>query len=655
MTIRRTLPALALCLALTPSMLQGAGSAAGSKTGSKAGLPEGVSPLSAEQERHVRELLKAAETHRGLAAKRPVLSGTVEEEKLKGRIAEALREEMPPEQLAAIEAALEAFGLIPESLDLASYYPELLTSQVAGYYDPARGYLSLVRRGGGILGPGGAEKAGIEPQRVEDMILVHELTHALQDQHFGLAAFTKGEPISDAAAARLALVEGDATLTMMGYLVGAPVDSLPGVEKLLTSLADDAGGMSGAALDLPGSQELSEAPAYFRDSLLFSYFQGYAFAVAVRQKGGQALLDHAFRKDPPRSTEQILHPEKWLGRRDNPVTFVWPDLARELPGATRIAEGDLGELGIKILLREALGDAARATAAAEGWGGDRFAVYSLKKRGEKEGSRLLAWITEWDSEADAAEMEAAIRGLGAGWQAERPSPRRVVVLHGEIAPERLGALRERLAKAEAKRPENRDLDLPALGISPPEAGSAAKLLESPLIQEQLRKVREQPVPPGTVSPDGRSYTNPALGVSLTLPESRSGWRLDPRPPAPLSLAIGSPDGAGQIVVAQQTLPAPLTAEVVLPMVAGGVKASLPGYASLGSSRVEAPGGEAWQEERFEAEPPAGRKVRGLIRVWTRGTSMVFATFVVPADLWPQHERAAREILDRLAVGEPAAP
>lgn len=641
---RTTLLALALCLTLPPAL----------RAAGPPGLPQGVAPLSADQEGHVRELLKSAETHRGLRAKRPVLSGIVEEEKLKGRISEALREEMPPEQLAAIEAALEAFGLIPESLDLASYYPELLTSQVAGYYDPARGYLSLVRRGGSILGPGGAEKVGVEPQRVEDMILVHELTHALQDQHFDLEAFTKGEPISDAAAARLALVEGDATLTMMGYLVGAPVDSLPGVEKLLTSMADDPQAMAGAALELPGSQELSEAPAYFRDSLLFSYFQGYAFAAAVRQKGGQALLDHAFRKDPPRSTEQILHPEKWLGRRDDPVTFVWPDLTRELPGGTRIAEGDLGELAIKILLREALGELTRATAAAEGWGGDRFAVYSFRKKAGGEG-RLLAWITEWDSENDATEMEAAIRGLGAGWRAERPSPRRVVVLRGaleEIAPERLEALRKRLATAEARRPENRDLDLPALGIKPGEAGSSAKLLESPLIQEQLRKVREQPVPPGTVSPDGLSYTNPALGVSLTLPESRSGWRLDPRPPAPLSLAIGSPDGAGQIVVAQQTLPAPLAAELILPMVAGGVKASLPGYASLGSGRVEAPGGQTWEEERFEAEPPAGRKVRGLIRVWTRGNSMVFATFVVPADLWPQHERAAREILDRLAVGEP---
>lgn len=645
---RTTRLALALCLSLTP-VLHAA------EPGK--GLPEGVAPLSPDQEKHVRELLKSAETHRGLTAKRPVVSGIVQEEKLKGRITEALREGMPPEQLAAIEAALEAFGLIPESLDLSSYYPELLTSQVAGYYDPARGYLSLVRRGDSILGPGGAEKAGLEPQRVEDMILVHELTHALQDQHFDLKAFTHGEPISDAAAARLALVEGDATLTMMGYLVGAPVDSLPGVEKLLTSMADDAGGMGNAALDLPGSQELAEAPPYFRDSLLFSYFQGYGFAVAVRQKGGQALLDHAFRKDPPRSTEQILHPEKWLGRRDDPVTFVWPDLTRELPGATRIAEGDLGELGIKILLRDALEDAARAnlaataTTAAEGWGGDRFAVYSLKKKEGGE-SRLLAWITEWDSEADAAEMEAAIRGLGAGWRVERPSPRRVVVLRGEIPANRLNALRDRLGKAEARRPENRDLDLPALGIKPEDGSSSAKLLESPLIQEQLRKVREQPVPPGTVSADGRSYTNRALGVSLTLPESRSGWRLDPKPPAPLSLAIGSPDGAGQIVVAQQTLPAPLAAELILPMVAGGVKASLPGYASLGGGRVEAPGGQTWQEESFEAEPPAGRKVRGLIRVWTRGTSMVFATFVVPADLWPQHERAAREILDRLAVGEP---
>lgn len=360
------------------------------------GLPEGVAPLEDAAARRLAELLQDAEKLRGLKARRPIPAGVVEEKDLPAKIAEAFRQDLPPERLKAAEVGLKAFGLLPESLDLASYLPELLASQVAGYYDPERHYLSVVRRG-----------AGGEPEAMEEMVLVHELTHALQDQAFDLESFEAGDPLSDEDAARTALVEGDASVVMFDFLTAEPAES-----------------GRGPAPETQGDKELAAAPAWLRETMEFSYVEGMLFCSSVRKKGGQELLDRAFRDDPPRSSEQILHPEKWHTLRDDPVLLIWPDLSLVLPGARKLAEGQLGELGIRILLREANGDRSSSERAAAGWGGDRFAVY------EKDGRRLLAWITAWDSAADAGEFRSASRWLGRGWRMEEVTPRRVVVLRG---------------------------------------------------------------------------------------------------------------------------------------------------------------------------------------------------------------------------------
>jgi hypothetical protein len=393
-----------------------------------------------KQERRLNELLHQAETWRGLRAKRRVGSRTLEEKELAGEVAAAIREDMPAGVLRSMEVSLKAFGLIPESLDLAVFLPQLLTQEIAGYYDPEKKALSLIRREGGVLGG----EAGLEARSAEDMVLIHELTHALQDQHFDLAKFTKTDPMSDASTARQALVEGDATLTMLDALLATRVEELPNAAGLMEKTLGSSTWMSDAP-DLPGSRELAAAPPYIRETLLFSYAQGSLFCISVRKAGGQKLLDRAFRDDPPRSSEQILHPEKWHGRRDDPVAVTWPDLAPVLPGFTKSAEGEMGELTIRILLREALKDPARAETAAAGWGGDRFAVY--EKSGDPAGRRLLAWITEWDTPEDATEFAAAAQQLGAGWKVETQGPLRVVVVRGEVAAEQEGALRARLAGA----------------------------------------------------------------------------------------------------------------------------------------------------------------------------------------------------------------
>jgi hypothetical protein len=215
-----------------------------------------------------------------------------------------------------------------------------------------------------------------------------------------------------------------------------------------------------ATPDLPGAREMAAAPAWIRDTLLFSYLQGSVFCLSARHRGGQPLLDYAFKTDPPRSTEQILHPEKWHTRRDDPVVLRFPDLAAELPGYRKAAEGEMGELSLRIFLRQELKDQEAALAAAAGWGGDRFAVYE-----QKAGARLVVWITEWDGEADAGEFRAALRSLG-GWRVEAAGPSRVLALRGALPEERWTGARARLAAVTAERPANRDIDLQAIGAAP---------------------------------------------------------------------------------------------------------------------------------------------------------------------------------------------
>jgi len=384
----------------------------------------------------------------------PVPAGTLAEPELRRKMSESVGEDLSPGQIKAIEIGAKAFGLIPETMDLTSYLPELLTSQVAGFYDPERRYMALVRRDGSGPTKERQEEDAEGAPDPEDVVIVHELTHALQDQHFDLKTFEKMDPMSDASTAREALAEGDATLTMMSYMAGKNVETLPGMAEAMASAFADPSLMSGA--DVPGGDLLSKAPAWIRDSLLFSYVHGFAFCLDVRRAGGQKLLDLAFTADPPRSSEQILHPAKWHGpRRDDPIVLPWPDLSDLLPGWAKVSEGETGEATIQSLLRERSRDRRQAETAAAGWGGDRFAVY------EKAGRRLLVWWTEWDRDTDAREFEKAARKLGSGWRVEALSPRRVLVTRWDAAlsKEQRKTLRGRIAAAQAVPPANRPINL----------------------------------------------------------------------------------------------------------------------------------------------------------------------------------------------------
>ncbi|HXO40615.1 MAG TPA: hypothetical protein VN999_04135, partial [Thermoanaerobaculia bacterium] len=439
--------------------------------------PGGIEHPAADLAQRLPELSGVVEEYRGLRFEHPVAMHTV----TRGELGEQLAARLEIGNLSAfgdverLEIGLKAFGLIPQSINLRDNYPQAIAAGLAGAYDWHDKALFLVTGPETLFGDAYSQRHGVVvAARIREGLLIHELTHAVQDQHFAMAKLAAGGAWSDAAMARLALVEGDATLVMLADMVGTPPGEIPRVSLLLRHMLDHPEQFSAMAPGVPGAAGPADEPAWFKETTAFAYLQGASFCAAVLERGGQRLLDHAFSADPPRSTEQILHPNKWLGQRDDPVAIAWPELRAELPGYLKAAEGQLGELGIKILLRQGLHDPQRAAAAAAGWGGDRFAVYqrpilsaaaaagraaggpgAAAKAEVRDGAEMvLAWITDWDDEDDAAGFAAAAGELGVGWSVERTAARRVVLLRGSLTAAERAALTAKLAKAPAEAGAN---------------------------------------------------------------------------------------------------------------------------------------------------------------------------------------------------------
>lgn len=600
-------------------------------------LPPGTTPLPPESAKHVQELLQVAEKYRGLKALRSVPAGSTSPRKLKARIRESMPKDLPPEDLKALEISLKAFSLIPETMDLGRYLPELMSSQVAGFYDPDVKSMTLVD---GSLGAKGKEEKAAN----EDMVLVHELTHALQDQHFNLHRFEERDPLSDAGTAKKALVEGDATLTMIDASVKMSFEAMPGADEAMASMMRDPEKLLGGDASFPGAKEMSDAPAFIRDSLIFSYFQGFSFCMSAKRVGGQVLLDYAFTTDPPRSSEQILHPEKWHTKRDDPVGLRFPDLAAELPGYRKAAEGEMGELGLRLLFRQSLKSREQADAAAAGWGGDRFAVY------EKGGGRLVVWITEWDSEADAGEFRSALQGV-AGWRVEASGPTRVLAVRGSLPDETWGKVRTRLAAVTAERPANQGIDLKAIGAKPTELDEESlKTLKENFDAEGADDLKKEKAA-GVRGEDGRSYANPLLGFSIRIPEPLQGWKLKTKIADPESLlTIADPETAIYISVGYQPLPADVPASSMSGMVELGIKAVVPGYKKVREEEGERPGyrfKDLWFTVTVD-----GTELNGVLRVVGRPSQAFYIIAMGKVEPWEKLRPSALSVLDTFTLFEP---
>jgi hypothetical protein len=320
---------------------------------------------------HVSEL-------RGLEPQRPVTRTLFTRPELEAYLIRELEEDMTPQEarLAVIEMA--AFDLLPLDTDLWQLMVSLYTEQIAGFYDTDAD-LFVVIADDGEFGP------------LDKIVYAHEFVHVLQDQAFGLDALDPGDANDDASLALKALVEGDATLTMQLYALQALE---PG--ELYQALSE--------SMNVP-TEVLESAPAAIVAQMNFPYEAGLAFVQFLYQEGGFAAVDRAF-ADPPQSTEQVLHPERYLAG-EPPQVVSLPPLTDTLgAGWEHVAGNVLGEFGLQLYLGVHLDDRL-AAAAADGWGGDRYVVHTHP---ETDGIVMVLKVA-WDTEPEAAEFMRAYRSF----------------------------------------------------------------------------------------------------------------------------------------------------------------------------------------------------------------------------------------------------
>jgi hypothetical protein len=317
-------------------------------------------------------VLKETSEVRQLPILRPVKSGAQTRDEIERMLIKNMDEDTTPEELHASEITLKKLGMIPADMQLRSFIISLLTEQVAGYYDPKAQQFYL------------ADWIDLDGQKP---VMAHELTHALQDQHYNLRRFDKWpKGDADAELAAHSLIEGDATLLMQFYIMRNPLRALAFLKSIEQSGA--------------GSSELIEkAPRVMRESLLFPYQQGLEFATQLHKRGGWKQLSLAY-AELPKSTEQILHAEKYFAR-EAPVKVELPDVASALGANWKRVDYDVnGEWTYYLILDEFLKDKPESRRAAAGWGGDRYAVYTEPKTG----AVCLMQHSVWDTPLDATEF-----------------------------------------------------------------------------------------------------------------------------------------------------------------------------------------------------------------------------------------------------------
>lgn len=349
--------------------------------GAQAPAPDaGGASAAPAADRVVADALALVEKRRELGAKGPVKGRTIERAEMVAYVQKQLAEEIPPAIVRAQSEMLFALGVVPESFDYEKSLLELMGSQLAGFYDPKQKTMFLSRD---------------LPPLEREATLAHELVHALQDQHYDLEKRIKfREDATDEQSAIHALAEGDATSAMLDHVLA--VRGLRAIDVSDEIISLEARG----AIEM--SMEAANVPSILKRSVVSPYVDGLAFVNWARRRGGWAGVDSIWR-DPPTTTEQLLHPDKHLAREQAESVPV-PSPRAAGPGEVMYRDV-LGEQSLRILFEEWM-PRRSAIESASDWAGDRLAVF-------RDGERFaLAWHVRYDSEAAAKRgAEAFARGV----------------------------------------------------------------------------------------------------------------------------------------------------------------------------------------------------------------------------------------------------
>jgi hypothetical protein len=350
------------------------------------------------------EISRQVSALRGLALLKPLQRGVLSRDEIGAKLRERIAQEFTPEEFHNEARALKRIGLLPPDVDYEKLLIDLLMEQVAGFYDPFASKLYI------------ADWLPLEMQRPA---LAHEIEHALQDQHFDLKKYaTPIKDDDDKQLAHSALVEGDGTAVMLEFqaqAMGLPVDQLPVlIEQVGKQMLQGSFG---------STPQFDKAPPFVKETLIFPYLTGLTFIESLRKGSPWTRIDEVF-KTPPESTEQVMHPEKYLNK-EHPVSIT-PTALKQLGGRKEVRRNVFGELGLKILFDLApppaaakkapapgappeLPASALAEKAAAGWGGDREVVYG--DPAAPDGTPTVVDLSVWDSESEAKEAEPVAQRL----------------------------------------------------------------------------------------------------------------------------------------------------------------------------------------------------------------------------------------------------
>lgn len=354
------------------------------------GVAAAQETISPALETHLEAIEQVTAQIRGLDALMPVEHRFPTREDVTEYLERELNIQLDDETLRRETQFYIAFDLLPADVDLREVYLNFLTSPagVAGFYDTDSKAMNVLLVGGGELGDA--------LPLLDQITYAHEFTHALQDQHFTLDTLLSPEEAAanpDAALARLSLVEGDATAVMTSYLQAAAQRNPMAALGLLAQ------GFTAGAFSIPRG-----TPPFIVTELTFPYQDGMNFVNALYQDGGWEAVNAAY-DNLPQSSEQILHPNKYLeGEAPQAVT-----LETAPPGGewTLLADRTLGEFYLRSYLDTQL-SSRDASRAAAGWGGDRYHLYY----GEATDRRAFALQIAWDTPEDADEFRFVFRLFG---------------------------------------------------------------------------------------------------------------------------------------------------------------------------------------------------------------------------------------------------
>jgi hypothetical protein len=346
--------------------------------------------------RSVDDILKFASDDTGLPIDHEVKRRLADRKEVQSYLEKGMKDDKDAKRLERSSVVLKKFGLLPRDFELGPFLVAMLKEQVAGYYDPKKKTVNILN--------------WIDAEQ-QKPVLAHELTHALQDQSFGMekwmkAAVTEGDKKNDPtpadidtdeeSEARESVVEGQAMVVMMDYAL-APSG------KTLLEMPQISEAMKQGMLDGPAdSPTFRDAPIFLKEELTFPYRYGMDFTLALEKAGGKELGFAAAFKDPPKTTREIMEPETYLTHEKlGPVKRI--DFKKDLAGYDAFDIGAMGEFDVDVLVEQYAGH-KEAEAIYPAWRGGYY--FAGRRQGVKSGALGVLYVSRWSSAAKAAEFGA---------------------------------------------------------------------------------------------------------------------------------------------------------------------------------------------------------------------------------------------------------